>query len=216
MLHYVIHRLRRGMKEHGVLGFMVHLCRQRAPIYRSIVFKKDISECTGRRANGLTVIRYADRSSVGEEILRYIRDHGRGEMVGEFERLFALGCELWLGWMGTEIAGFCWSRKGVRRQDYFVPLSKDDANILSCFVFPCFRGRGIYPTMLQTMVTVLITQDHVGAVYIDCKSWNHPSIRGIANAGFSRLGTALRIDVMGCHWTMCNSCQDAQASLPSP
>ncbi len=130
-------------------------------------------------------------------------------MIREFERLFADGCELWLGWIGTEIVGVCWSRRGTRRTDYFVQITEEDANILSCFVFPSFRGKGVYPAMLQTMAATLMTQDHVKTVYIDCKSWNHPSVSGILKAGFVRLGTGVRIHVGRRHWVVFNSCRTA-------
>lgn len=210
MLHRVICRFMRGMKERGLIGLLVYLCRQRAPVYQSVVFRKTTGERTYPDVPGLTVIRYPNRDSVDDGIVQCIRDSGRSGMIEECERLFSRGCELWLGWLGIDIAGMCWSRKGMARMDYFVPLATDDANILSCFVLPRFRGRGVYPAMLQTMVAVLMTQDHVKAVYIDCRSWNHSSVSGIVKAGFSRLGTAVRIDAIGRHWAVRNSCRDVR------
>lgn len=207
MLQRMVSRFMRGIKERGLWGFLVYFCRQRAPVYQSVVFRKTTGERTCPDVPGLTVIRYPDRGSVDDGVVQRIRVRGGSEMMEECERLFSRGCELWLGWLGIDLAGLCWSRKGTHRTDYFVPLAEDDANILSCFVLPCFRGRGVYPAMLQTMAAVLMTQDRVKAVYIDCKSWNHPSVSGIVKAGFSRLGTAVRVDAMGCHWAVRNSCR---------
>lgn len=63
--------------------------------------------------------------------------------------VFRIGAQLWMDFCGKEVAGICWSRSGLTCPDYFVPLETDDADILRCFVFPQFRGRGIYQTMLK-------------------------------------------------------------------
>jgi len=213
VLGHAASRFRRTMRERGLLGLLVHLLRQRTPVYKSVVFRKCTDERGEDKMSGLAVVRHPDRTSLGAEVMKELEEKGGSGMVREFERLFSLGCELWLGWIGNEVTGICWSRKGIRRNDYFVTLTQDDANILSCFVFPDFRGRGIYPAMLRIINTVLMTQDNVKAVYIDCRSWNRPSIRGILKAGFVQLGTAFRIEIASRQWILCNSCRGS--STPS-
>lgn len=128
-------------------------------------------------------------------------------MIRQMDKLFSKGCELWLGQLEGKTAGICWSNRQGRRDDYFVRLEETDATILSCFVFPTFRGKGIYPTMLEEMVNMLMRQDQICKVYVDCKSWNTASSRGIQKAGFVSIGKAIRIVLFGHVWILWNQCK---------
>ncbi|MBN1764018.1 MAG: GNAT family N-acetyltransferase [Sedimentisphaerales bacterium] len=129
------------------------------------------------------------------------------EMVREVNKLFSRGCELWMGQLDGKLAGICWSCSRKKRSDYFVPLEESDATILSCFVLPVFRGRKIYPSMLETMVNTLLSRDQICNVYIDCKSWNTASIRGIQKAGFIPVGKAVRMVLFEHVWILWNRCK---------
>jgi ribosomal protein S18 acetylase RimI-like enzyme len=188
----VTRRLRRVITEHGAYGALVRLARRFCPVHISLVFKMDTPVNTVAIPQ-ITVIRCANLLDVGAETLQTIAETRGTELTGEFERLFRTGAQLWIGFCGKEVAGICWSWSGLTRSDYFVPLETDDANILSCFVFPRFRGRGIYPTMLKHIASTLGDHDGIHRVFIDCRSWNYPSIRGIEKAGFHLIGRAFCI-----------------------
>ena len=172
-------RFRRVIEEHdGVFGGLMHVARQLCPVQVNVVFTMDTPVAT-EAISQITIMRYSHLPDVGSEMLLALTESRGTELIREFHRLFDIDGQLWIGLCGDEVGGMCWSRSGLSRSDYFVPLSTDDANILSCFVFPKFRGRGIYPTMLKHIASTLEDENGIQRVFIDCKSWNYPSIRGI-------------------------------------
>ncbi len=205
----IIRRFRRLWKEHGKVGMIRQIVRRVCPVHVSLVYRKtDVSDFC--KIHGLSVVRYPLRSTVDVETIKEIEAAWDYRLVQEIEKLFSKDCELWLGRFEGRIVGICWSRSGQNRTDYFVGLEETDATILSCFVFPAFRGRGIFPAMLQTMVNMLMDHDQVSNVYIDCKSWNVPSIRGIQKAGFALIGSAVRMVLCGRVWILWNRCRTTQ------
>ena len=205
----IVRRVCRAWKEHGPIGLMRHVVRRVIPVHVSLVYRKTerSSVCA---VPGLLTERYEARSAVDPNIISKLQMTRRPELIRELDKLFARGCELWLGVIEGEIVAICWSHSHKKRTDYFVALDEDDAMILSCFVFPQYRGRGIYPTMLETIVRTLKGNDQVSNVYIDCKSWNVPSIRGIQKAGFDFIGSAVRIVLCGRVWILQNRCRTTQ------
>ena len=63
-------------------------------------------------------------------------------------------------------------------------LSRHEALIHYCKTDPRHRGRGIYPTVLRSLMAELDAQ----RVYISCDARNMSSIRGIKKAGFETVG----------------------------
>jgi GT2 family glycosyltransferase/peptidoglycan/xylan/chitin deacetylase (PgdA/CDA1 family)/RimJ/RimL family protein N-acetyltransferase len=187
-------RFHRVIKEHGVCGGLVYLAHRFSPIHISLVFKMNPPISTVVIPQ-LTIIRYSRLIDIGPERLQTLAEARGMRFIREFERLFRIGAQLWMGLLDGEVAGICWSRSGLTRPDYFVPLETNDANILSCFVFPQFRGRGIYPTMLKYIASTLKDHSGIRRVFIDCQPWNHSSIRGIEKAGFHLIGRAFQMDL---------------------
>jgi len=192
----VTRRFRRVIKEHGFFGGLVHLAYRFSPVQISLVFMMDVPATTTAIPQ-ITIFRYSHLRDIGSELLQALAEARGMALIRGFEQLFRIGAQLWMGFCGKEVAGICWSRSGLTRSDYFVPLETDDANILSCFMFPQFRGRGIYSTMLKHITGTLKKHNGVRRVFIDCPSWNYPSIRGIEKAGFHIIGRAACIVLFG-------------------
>jgi hypothetical protein len=199
-------RFRIAWETHGSIGLIRHLFRHKLPIHISLVFQKNepSDSCS---VPGLIVERYPTRDSVDPVLLDTLARGRDGRIVRQVDSQFLKGCELWLGRIEGAVEGVCWSRSHTLRSDYFVPLKETDANILSCFVFPECRGKGIYPAMLETMVSLLFAQDQIRNVYIDCKSWNIASIHGIQKAGFILIGKAVRMVLFGKAWIIWSQCK---------
>lgn len=190
-------RLHRVFTEHGIRGGFVHIGRRLCPVYRSIVFEMDAPAEAATLVPSLSISRYTSLAEIDDASLRIFRETYGMRLVHECERLFLMGAHLWLGFWDGQVAGICWSRSGLTRSDYFVPLQESDATILSCFTFPPFRGRGIYPAMLRYIASTLKDDRGIRRIFIDCRSYNRPSLRGIEKAGFRRIGTAVRLDLFG-------------------
>ncbi len=63
------------------------------------------------------------------------------------------------------------------------PLGADEAYISQCYVLPTYRGRGLYPRLLEQIGAELVRRGF-RAVLIASDAANRPSIRGIERAGF--------------------------------
>lgn len=176
-------RFLRVIREHdGVTGGLVHIARQFSPIQNRLIFKTN-APVDMTENQQLTINSYVCLADVDPDVLRCVEARDE-KLIHMFERLFHKGAQLWIGTYGKEVVGICWSRSGQKRSDYFVSLNSDDGSILGCFVFPQFRGRDIYPTMLKCIVNTLGSHNGIRNIFIDCKSWNRSSIRGIEKAGF--------------------------------
>lgn len=202
----VLERLHRAWKEHGTMGLVKHVFRTRSPVHFMFVYATTC-RLSPAPVEGLSVERFPAEHAVGGPTMESLRRGAGDRMPGQLRRLFGQGAELWIGWLDGQVVGVCWSRSQQVRHDYFVPLGNADATILSCMVVPKYRGRGIYPAMLGTMVGELMDKQKVRRVLIDCKSWNKPSIRGIEKAGFSLVGKGLRVVCFGRSWILWNQCK---------
>jgi RimJ/RimL family protein N-acetyltransferase len=89
---------------------------------------------------------------------------------------------------GAGIAGFAWvgrCRLRIDEINYNYPLSADEIFIFDCFVCPQFRGQGIYPQMIRSVLACYRQQlTGIRVAYIAVSSVNRASIRGIRKAGF--------------------------------
>ena len=66
---------------------------------------------------------------------------------------------------------------------------KKDYHIGPCMTCPNERGKGFYPMLLQAIMNDLGTQNNY---YLIVHETNTPSLRGIAKAGFSRIGVGVK------------------------
>ena len=78
----------------------------------------------------------------------------------------------------------------------FIRLGHADAEIKYCLTLPPFRGQGLYPIVLKTIVRHL-SSEGFHRVFICVHKDNQPSIRGIEKAGFKRIGRIRFIKVIG-------------------
>ncbi len=73
-------------------------------------------------------------------------------------------------------------------------LGKKDFIIGPCFTHPDFRGKGIYPMVLDYIVNLLGEKDTKFYMVVD--SENTPSIKGIEKAGFERCGEIFKTKIL--------------------
>ncbi|MBW1803909.1 MAG: GNAT family N-acetyltransferase, partial [Deltaproteobacteria bacterium] len=82
-----------------------------------------------------------------------------------------------------------------------IRLGPEDAEIKYCLTLPPFRGRGLFPRVLKSMVKYLTAKGFC-RIFICVHEDNLPSIRGIEKAGFKlveriRLRKKMGIQVSG-------------------
>jgi len=106
------------------------------------------------------------------------------------------GAKLWLLRVKHTLAAFIWSMRGNMVEPYFVPLTPDDAVLFDVETFPDYRGKGLYPFLVEYVFNELKKQNVV-RVYGDAKTWNTPSLRGLAKTGFRHYADVRMVHVPG-------------------
>ncbi|MEM7165588.1 MAG: GNAT family N-acetyltransferase [Planctomycetota bacterium] len=183
-------RIQRVRREVGLLGAVRRVVRNRNPIHRGLAYEitPDVLAAAQLPDPGdLVTTRYDSWDEIPGELRQVFEERDSEPQRRDFECYFADGSTVWIGLIDGALAGVCWRTRPRDRGRYFVPLTKTEAIIYACFVLPGFRGRNIYPRMLQRQVAESF-EDGLTRVYINCKRWNTPSVRGIQKAGFRAIG----------------------------
>lgn len=136
---------------------------------------------------------------VDEKVKNAIIAHGGRFIWLEYEASLLAGDVLWVSYIGGEPAGVCWSTCPENAEDYFVPLGRKGVLVRKCLTLPQFRRRGVYTATLQHMIRSLAACG-TERIFIDCRSWNTPSVRGIERAGFTRLAEGKQGWFGTCHF----------------
>jgi GNAT superfamily N-acetyltransferase len=96
--------------------------------------------------------------------------------------------ELFVGLLDGEPAGYGWlahRRGGIDELDFSFGLVRGDAYLWDFVTLPAFRGRGVYPHLLQAIVALA---PDVERFWIGYEAHNLASERGIVKAGFRVVG----------------------------
>lgn len=115
-----------------------------------------------------------------------------GRLTGLLNKTIAarLGSEndLFVGLLDGEPAGYGWLAHrcgGIDELDFSFGLPDGDAYLWDFVTLPVFRGRGVYPHLLQAIVA---QTSGVERFWIGYETRNLASERGIAKAGFHIVG----------------------------
>jgi len=186
----LVRALRRTREVQGVSGYwslMLHqyrkFARRRYVVY---IFDTVATAPSLDRPASFEVRRYSMPYEVDEQEKTAIEKFGGKFLWLQFEQDLQHGDDLWIGYLGGAIAGICWSTRPQNVDRYFVPLGEKDMVIRKCFTFPSCRNRGVYSSTLQYMIAALRAEG-AERIFIDCRSWNGASCRGIEKAGFARM-----------------------------
>jgi GNAT superfamily N-acetyltransferase len=98
------------------------------------------------------------------------------------------GNELFVGLLDGEPAGYGWLAHrcgGIDELDFSFGLPDGNAYLWDFVTLPAFRGRGVYPHLLQSIVA---QAPAIGRFWIGYEAHNLASERGIAKAGFHVVG----------------------------
>jgi len=96
--------------------------------------------------------------------------------------------ELFVALMADEPAGYGWLARrsgGIDELDYSFEVPAGDAYFWDFLTLPAWRGRGVYPRLLQA---ILAQEPDIERFWIGYEARNLASARGIAKAGFQVVG----------------------------
>jgi RimJ/RimL family protein N-acetyltransferase len=100
---------------------------------------------------------------------------------------FAEGAALWIALDGGRPASCVWLVRGAALPGWYRPLRDDDKVIYAVVTPHAYRGKGIAPAVVRT----LLAHEHRGDadIYVDCKIWNKAARRAFEKVGFEPIAT---------------------------
>lgn len=104
------------------------------------------------------------------------------------------GHRLYAAFLGDEPVGYGWAAKqtgGMDELDFSFEVPPRNCYLWDFVTLPAWRGRGIYPRLLQEIVR---QEDDVSRFWIGYEAHNEASARGIAKAGFGVVGDLAVVD----------------------
>jgi GNAT superfamily N-acetyltransferase len=109
---------------------------------------------------------------------------------------FGKGAILWIVKLNKDIAGFVWSIRGKMVSPWYLPLTFHDAVLFDCVIFEEYRGRGLYPRLMNYLFGKL-KLDGVSRVFGFSYAWNKSSIRGLEKTHYHKFSEARKFRVLG-------------------
>lgn len=130
---------------------------------------------------------------------------------------FEKGVSLWLVECEDQLAGYGWTLKGNTIAPYYFPLGPHDVHLFDFHVFPHFRGRGINPYLVGTILGQL-TSDCGARAFIEAAEWNEAQLSSLRKTPFRYLGSVRSFTILG-HtfgsWTRSDAVAQTQESSES-
>lgn len=97
-------------------------------------------------------------------------------------RELAENAVLWIASMDGYVASFLFTRKGQYFKNWFLELRPDDVVLFRMRTTENYRGRGLAPSLMRHAMHNCVAPP--ARAFIDCRTYNKPSIRAIQKAGF--------------------------------
>lgn len=120
-------------------------------------------------------------------IASFYGHYEKSPQVAELKKRLEQGDKPYLAYCGKALAHIAWvcQRRKVEMGEIWgsVALGEDEAYIMDCHTSFIFRGKGIYPAVLQRIWKDLAAEKII-KVYIGSKASNKASLDGIQKAGF--------------------------------
>lgn len=120
---------------------------------------------------------------------------------------FAKGAILWVVKLRGEIAGFVWSISGKMLSPWYLPVTPHDGYILDAVTFEEYRGRGLYP-LLMNYVLGKLKSEGISRMVGELYTTNTSSIRGLEKTHYRQFGKARKFRVFGRNITIWSQKRD--------
>jgi ribosomal protein S18 acetylase RimI-like enzyme len=130
---------------------------------------------------------------------------------------FAKGASLWMLECDDQFAGYGWTLQGTTVEPYYFPLTDKDVHFFDFHVFPSFRGRGLNPYLVCTILGEVASQNR-GRAFIEAAEWNAAQIASLKKTPFRRYGLVRPFRIFGrafASWAEKEPVPAAQSTLNS-
>ena len=197
-------RLYSSYRKHGainlarVLGIRIWRNLFQSAEYIFVILCNDLVENTEGNLQDLEVKLYLAIEDLPEKDLEIWSMHKEGmqPVLAFLEKFFSRGAVLRIFYKQGAMVGYMWSAKKGLNGFHFFPLLDNEAVLYAAEVFPEFRGKGVWPIMIDLTAQGL-GREGIERVYLGCKVWNHSSYRGITKTSAIELGRVSEIRMRG-------------------
>jgi len=114
---------------------------------------------------------------------------------------FKQGASLWVIKREGQLAGFGWTIQGRTLEPHYFRLGPGDVHLFDFLVFPQYRGQGVNPLLVNSILHRLALECQ-GRAFIEAAEWNRAQLSSLARTPFRRLGSARKITIFG-HTLVC-------------
>lgn len=129
--------------------------------------------------------------------MKRISDYWNKEgMTERAKERFAKGAILWVLLLHGEIAAFVWSMTGKAFSPWYLPVTPHDGYILDAVTFEEYRGRGLYP-LLMNYVLGKLKSEGISRMVGELYTTNTSSIRGLEKTHYRQFGIATKFRIFG-------------------
>jgi len=119
-----------------------------------------------------------------------------GQAHRNIRERFDRGASLWLIKSGDKLAGYGWTLQGSSIEPYYFPLAPNDVHLFDFHVFPQYRGHGINPHLVASILRTL-GADRRGRAFIEAAEWNQAQLLSLRKTAFLQLGLVRSFSIFG-------------------
>lgn len=189
-------RVVRYYQKHGAVGVFKRFFQKIMEILSprpDVVYYVDLLHLDSPKHDLPSDWRIVERKSREEmseqEVETLCSQLGRKAILKHLKERFEMGSSLWLAYVGNQLAGMIWSEVGSTMNPYYLLLAPKDVHLYDNYVFEHFRGKGINPILVETVIWLLKKQEF-WRVYGETKWRNVSERRSLSKTSFAILGTA--------------------------
>jgi RimJ/RimL family protein N-acetyltransferase len=136
-------------------------------------------------AGSFDIRRIGRLDEVPETVFRESDPHGMPRAW--YAARFAEGAVLWIALDGGRAASCVWLVRGAELPGWYQPLCDDDKVIYAVVTPHSYRGKGIAPAVVRTLLARERRDD--ADIFVDCKIWNKAARRAFEKVGFEPIAT---------------------------
>jgi RimJ/RimL family protein N-acetyltransferase len=198
----ILTRFQTYYQKHGLAGTLRRICEYPHRVLKGqeILFFAEMNELSDAVLNlpdNITIeFRRSYDDAVQPDTQKMVHYWNEQHLIDRIKERFEKGAVLWIIKLKGRISGFVWSIRGKMVSPYYLPLTPHDAVLFDSVIFNEFRGRGLYP-LLMNYVFWQLKVEGVHRTFGHSYAWNTVSIHGIEKTYFRRLGQVRRFNIFG-------------------
>ncbi len=138
---------------------------------------------------GLSIERIAAGDPHSAPLVPPLAEAMRPCPLAEIERRLAAGRRAYVVCAEGSVVAYGWVSFGdeqIAELERTIRVGPGEAYVWDCATLPAWRGRGLYPALLQAVARDLAAEG-VGWVWVAAKADNAASLRGFVKAGYRRI-----------------------------